>query len=118
MMPMRNPNLRLIIYAALMTVGVALMLLGITWLMFFGVALIVLAAYFSSRPWVSARHGVGFVVILAAAVDTLVRHSHQGDAFARETMPLWFWVSMIVLWLWAVLSEFHKSWKNGARHDA
>jgi len=40
---------KLVIYSTLVALGVILMLLGISWLMFLGIALIMLSAHFSSR---------------------------------------------------------------------
>ena len=45
---MENPSSRLVVYVTLMTLGVVLMLLGISWLMFLGLALIMLGTFTSA----------------------------------------------------------------------
>ena len=109
---MKNPNIRLIIYSALITVAVVLMLTGIASLKLFGLLLVVLAAHFSfQRRWTGTRRGVTLMFFAAAwAMDFILRW-HHGDAFARESTPLWFWVALIACWLWAILSEFQK-WRQ------
>jgi hypothetical protein len=110
-MRMKNPDTRLMIYSTLMTVGVALMLIGITWLMFFGIALVVLAAYFSSQRWTGSRHVVAFIVCAAVTVIEFVRQLDHKDVFAKQNVPLWLWITLGVIWLWAVLGEFYK-WRK------
>jgi hypothetical protein len=43
---MENSSTRLLIYVMLMTLGVVLMLVGISWLMFLGLALVMLSTFF------------------------------------------------------------------------
>jgi len=103
---------RLVIYSALFTIGIALMLLGITSLAFVGIALIVLAAFFSPQQRAGSRPLRGFIVCAVIAAVVLIRHLHRGDAFAQESLPLWFWVVLGVIWLWAILGEFQRWRKN------
>ena len=108
---MKNPSNRLLVYSALMTLGVILMLIGISWLMFFGLALNVLATY--SFPQKRARGGIRlFLFLSGAAVFLLISDLHDGDSFVQKTRPLWFWVVLAGAWLFGIISEFRRYQKS------
>jgi hypothetical protein len=107
---MENPTTRLIVYSTLMTLGVVLMLVGISWLMFLGLALVMLAELLST-----GRRGLrGFLVYAAVAIAILLRDMHDGVAFAQSPKPLWFWIALGCAWLWAIASEFQR-WRTGGQ---
>jgi hypothetical protein len=107
---MENPTTRLIVYSTLMTLGVVLMLLGISWLMFLGLALVMLAEFLSSR-----RRGLrGFLLWAAAAIAILLRDLHNGNAFVQGPKPLLLGIVLGGVWLWAVASEFQR-WRTGGK---
>ena len=103
--------MRLVVYATLMTLGVILMLLGISWLMFLGLALIMLATYSFSQKQASGRVGT-FLFLSAAAVFVLISDLHDGDAFVQKTRPLWFWIVLAGAWLFGIISEFRRYQKS------
>ena len=109
---MVNSSTRLVVYSGLMTLAVGLMLLGIVWLMLLGVAFALLACCFSLQRRPGARPLIAFVVCLALAVVSLTRHLSYGDAFARESLPFWHWITLPVIWLWAIVGEF-RAWRKG-----
>jgi hypothetical protein len=96
-----------------MTFGVGLLLLGISSFWFFGMLLVFLAASFSShRRWTGPRYHVALIFVAGAAVRELILHWRDGDVFAREPSPFWFWIVLIAIWLWSIVAEFHKWRKN------
>jgi hypothetical protein len=107
---MENPTTRLIVYSTLMTLGIVLMLLGIFWLMFLGLALVMLAEFLSSRN----RGLRGFLVCAAAAIAILLRDMHNGTAFVQGPNSFLFWIALGGVWLWAVASEFQR-WRTGGK---
>jgi hypothetical protein len=109
---MKNGSTRLVIYSTLMTLGVVLMLLGISWLMFLGLALIMLAAFFSSKQQDGGRRLAGFLLYAGGAVAFLVWDLRDGDAFVQKSPPVWFWTALAVAWTWGIVSEFHWWRKN------
>jgi hypothetical protein len=111
---MENPNLRLVAYGLLMTLGLVILLTGIPSLLLFGMALSILAACFSSRRRFGARSVIAFIVLTAVALREFFLRPHRGDAFTRESMPLTLWVALLAVWLWAILAEFYKWRKNRA----
>jgi hypothetical protein len=101
-------------FSALLTFGIVLMSFGIFWLMCFGVALCMLAAYFSSRSQ-SRAHRLGmFAVWVVAGVVFLVWDWHDGVTFVHRTPPLWFWILLAGAWLWNVVDEFYR-WRKSRR---
>jgi hypothetical protein len=110
---MEKSSTRLVIYSTLWILGVALMLLGITWLMFLGLTLIMLAESFSHRYRARDRtfRVVTVCIFGAITVRFLIRDLHRGVAFVLNAQPLWFWIALLGVWLWAVLSEFHQ-WRK------
>jgi hypothetical protein len=113
---MDNSKTRLLIYSMLMTLGVILILLGISWLMFLGAALIVLAAFFSSKQKAGSRRLMGFLLYAAGAVVFLFWDMHDGYAFAQKKPPIWAWVLIIGAGLGGIISEFWR-WRKYS-HDA
>ena len=103
---MENSGTKLVIHSTLWAVAVVLMLLGITWLMFLGLSLIMLASFFSSRRRTGGRGLAAFLIAAVAAAAVLFRDLHAGVAFAQEAQPWWFWILIIGVGLWAILSEF------------
>ena len=111
---MKDSSSRLVIYSTLMTLGVALMLLGPSWLMFLGLALIMLAAFFSSKQRDSGSlmgSLRAFLLYAAGAVVFLVLDLRYGEPFAQKAPPHWYWIALAVVWMWGLASEF-RCWRK------
>jgi hypothetical protein len=109
---MEDSSTRLVISTTLMTLGIVLMLLGISWLVFLGLALIMLSGLFPSQK-ADSRGLVAFMIYAAGALMFLILDLHDGDAFVQETQPLWFRIAMVGTWFWSVISEFRRWRKKG-----
>lgn len=108
---MEHSGIKLMIHSTLWALGVVLMLLGITWLMFLGLGLIMLASLFSSERRTGRRRLVAFLFYAVAAAAILFRDLHAGVAFAQEALPWWFWIVIIGVGLWGILSELGR-WRK------
>jgi hypothetical protein len=108
---MEHSSIKLMIHSTLWAVGVVLMLLGITWLMFLGLGLIMLASLFSSERRTGRRRLVAFLFYAVAAAAILFRDLNAGVAFAQEALPWWFWIVIIGVGLWGILSELGR-WRK------
>lgn len=117
---MKSSGTRFAILCLLVTTGTGLMLIGITWLLFLGLTLILLASSsFTQQHQIAGyRHKVfifpgacAFVFFLLALID--------GDAFVQQPRAKWFWILMSAVWLWAIAREFRRWSKNrrGADHS-
>jgi hypothetical protein len=109
---MKNSTLRFVIYSALWTVAVGLILLGITSLTFLGIGMAVLAVCFSVRQQGDNGPVLSFVVFAVIAVVNLILHLHHGDVFARQPRPLWSWIFLPVIWIGAIFIEFRSHRKS------
>ena len=103
---MSRSTINLMIYSVLVTLGVMLMALGVTWLMFLGVALTLLASFFSTQYPGGIRRFFGFLLYSIFAIVILILDSQAGDAFAHQWQPGWWWIVLAVIWLWCIISEF------------
>ena len=109
---MNNPRTRLVTFAALLTVGIALMLLHIPWLTCIGLGLIVLASRFSARvksraDWVLAffLYGTGAAVFLAWGwLDGSILHGSPPGK--------WYVILLLAGWFLALASECSR-WRKG-----
>jgi len=109
---MNNPRTRLVTFATLLTVGIALMLLHISWLSCVGLGLIVLASRFSSRvksraDWILALflYGTGAAVFLAGGwLDRSILHGSP----PRK----WYVILLVAAWLLGLASECSR-WRKG-----
>jgi hypothetical protein len=108
---MEHSGIKLMIHSTLWALGVVLMLLGITWLMFLGLGLIMLASFFSSQRRPGGRRLAVFLMYALAAVAILFRDLHAGVAFTQEALPWWFGIVILGVGLWAVLSELSR-WRR------
>jgi hypothetical protein len=111
---MEHSGTKLVIHSTLWALGVVLMLLGITWLMFLGLSLIMLASFFSSQRRTGGRGLAAFLICAAAAAAILFRDLHAGVAFAQEARPWWFWILILGAGLGGILSEFRR-WQADRR---
>lgn len=114
---MEDSNTKLVIGLTLWTVGVVLILLGIDWLMFLGLALTTLSIFFSSQKS-DDRTLVSFLITIALAFGFLILDSRDGVAFTQKTYPLWLWIAMVGLWVGGIIEESRKRPKSGNSHDA
>ena len=103
---MSRSTINLVIYSVLVTLGIVLMALGVTWLMFLGVALGLLASFFSFQYPAGIRRFFGFLLYSIFAVVILVLDSQAGDAFAHRWQPAWWWIVLAAIWLYCIISEF------------
>ncbi len=111
---MKNSSTRFATLSLLMTIGVVLMLIGITWLLFLGLTLIGLASYFFTQDHQVGgyRHKI-LLFIAACAFVFLLLALIDGDAFVRQPQPMW--ISMSAVWLWTIVCEFRRWQKNRNR---
>jgi hypothetical protein len=108
---MEIPSTKLVIYSALTALGVILMLVGISWLTFLGLALMMLAAHFASHK-VGGAGLAAFVLCAASAILFLFSDMHRGTAFAPKPQPLWFWIVVIGAGGLGILDQFRR-WRRG-----
>jgi hypothetical protein len=101
-----------ITYSTLFTVGIILMLLGISWLTFIGATVVLLSSFFSSRWPASFRIFLPLFIFLGGAVVDFIWSIRDGDIFSRTPPPLWFFALLIGALLWGVISEY-RSWQRG-----
>ena len=111
---MSRSTINLVIYSVLVTLGIVLMALGVTWLMFLGVALALLASFFSTQDPPGIRRFFGFLLYSIFAIVILLRDSHAGDTFAHQWQPSWWWIVLAAIWLYCIISEFRG--RREARH--
>jgi hypothetical protein len=92
---------RLALTLSLLTAGVGLMLVGMTWLSFLGVALVVLSDSCASgrRP-----NSAALWVCLAAVVWILMRDGRS--AFSRSTPEWWYIAGLVGVWCWGMIRAF------------
>jgi hypothetical protein len=105
---MNKSSMRLVACLALVTVSVALILTGIHWLLFVGLACAVLSSFFSQRrAWHLGRY-FALLLCIAGVVMDFVESWRDGNIFERKPMEIWWWVIFIGAWLWVVIDEFRK----------
>ncbi len=103
---MQNPNAKLATFAILLTTGVGLNLIGIAWLRFLGLGLMVLAAVFTSHPSRPSLRTL-FPVLAIIAVGGCL--AWEGSHNVRTPCPFWYWVVLVPVWLFALAWEY-RSW--------
>jgi hypothetical protein len=113
---MENSGTRLVVYVTLMTLGVVLMVLSIGWLMFLGLALITLAEFLVFQK--TTRSLRAFLTCAVGAVVILILDSRDGDAFVQGSRPIWFYVLLVGVGIWGIISAFQKWRKRGVPNDA
>ena len=109
---MRNSDMRLVVCLALFTIGVALILLGIRWLSFAGLACAVSSSFFSQRQ--RRNHG-RYIVLLFCLVGIVLDFMdgwRDGSIFKRKPLEIWWWAIFIGAWLWAVIDESRRWWSS------
>ena len=107
---MENSSCRFVVYLLLMTLGCVLMLLGISWLMFLGLALIQLGPFVvTQKPGISNL--ASFLMFAVSAVVFFILDLIHGDAFVQNARPLWFWVTVVAAWICAIITGFLK-WRK------
>ena len=99
---MKHLDMRLAISLMLLTVGVGVMLIGISWLTFFGLALVVVSTSTSANR---RARVIAVLLCLAGAVFGLTRGSR---AFSRDQVEWWYVVVLTGSWLGAVITLFHQ----------
>lgn len=107
---MNNSDMRFALTLSLLTAGLGLMLVGMSWLTFLGLALVVFSDSYMSRR---QPKPMALWVCLAGVVLGLMRGSR---AFSR-TPPEWWDATVLVgVWLWGVFSEFRR-WREERKHN-
>jgi hypothetical protein len=103
---MKNAGTRLVICSTLMTLSFLLILFGSTWMEFLGLGFISLALYFSSQQLPGGWSIASFLLCVAGAGAILDIDLNDRTAFAPRTHALWFWIAVVGIWLWRIISEF------------
>ena len=93
-------------YSALLTAGIACMLVGLRWLFFLGVALALFSNLFSSRRVSHWKPIFGLVVCLAYAAWVFVESYREETAFSREPPGILFFVLIVGAWLLGLALEW------------
>jgi hypothetical protein len=117
---MKGFNVRFATYLTSWTVGVALILVGVTRLFFIGLSLIILSSFFSHRGWTRFSRIrfrtdpplVSFSILFLYGVWRLIEGLRSGDVFVREPLGIWWLAALIVVWLWGVGAEYRHWWSE------
>jgi hypothetical protein len=112
---MNNSNIRFVAYSALLTAGVACMLVGLRWLFFLGLGLVFFSSWFSSYRVSRWKPIFGLVGCLAYAAWVLVQSCQDGTVFARQPPGIMFSVLFIAAWVLLLALEWSHS--RGTRQD-
>ena len=110
---MKNSSMRLTACLALVTAGVALILVGNRWLLFVGLACAVSSSFFSQRRVENVGRYIALLLCLVGIVMDFVEDWRDGDIFARKPMEIWWWAIFIAAWLWVVVDELRR-WRKYA----
>lgn len=108
---------QLIAYAAFLGIGIVLILTGISWLTFLGVAVALSAAFFSSQWPATSRTYIPLCIYLGGAVLELVWSVRDGDILARNPPPVVYAMILVGVWVWGVAAEvrcWHKARRAGS----
>ena len=103
------------IYALLMTVGVVLILINISWLTFLGLGVVLLSSFYSSRWPASSRALWPFVVCLLGAILQLSQDVYRGDIFNRKPVPMWLFIILTAMWLFGISMEYFSRCRAGSK---
>jgi hypothetical protein len=117
---MKNHNVRFAAYLTSSTVGVALILVGVTWLFFIGLSLIILSGCFSYRGWTGSSRRrfstdpplVGFSMLFLCGVCRFMEGLRSGDVLVREPMGIWWLAALLAIWLWGISAEYRHWWSE------
>jgi len=102
---MNSSKTKLAAYCAVLTAGVALLLVGLRWLFFLGLALTLLSSLFSSRrvsPW---KPLLGLLLCLAYAAWVFMQGYREGTLFSREPLGALFSALFAAFWIFALVLE-------------
>jgi len=116
---MKNSSIQFAAYLALLTVGMALIITGIQWLSFVGLALAIASGFFSSHWKFRPRGFTAVFICLAGAVWLFAADWRDGSVFNRKPMEWWFIVIFAAAWLWSIFREY-RCWRasRSITHDA
>ena len=94
----------------LLTAGVGLMLVGLSWLTFLGLALVILS---ESHAYDRKLNSTALWICFAGAVLGLIQGSHS---FSR-TPPAWWYVAMLVgIWIFGSFRQLGR-WRANRRQE-
>jgi len=103
---MNNSAKRRLAYSAVLTAGVICILTGIRWLLFLGLALVLVSSILSARRPASRKPLLGLIICLGYGAWVLVQSYREGTTFSREPVGIVFLVLFIGAWLWALILEW------------
>ncbi len=106
---MTNPTAKFLTSSALLTIGVVLMMLNVSWLTFLGLALVFFAGYYSPQGQVSQK---AILLCLVGAVFSLLA---GGNPLVPEPYEAWRPLYLLMLcgvWVWGLASEY-RAWRAG-----
>jgi len=105
--PQVNSSARLFaVYATLFSFGAVLMMVGISWITFLGLALVLLSLFFSSARSSGSRNLLPLVICLAGSIFQLVCSIRTGDILARTPPKMWYVFLICGVWICCLLSEY------------
>lgn len=93
---MSKARMKLAVFVILFTLGIALCLVGILWLTYLGIALILLSGQFSSS---GKKAGPAVLVILLAVLAYAGWHSWNTSDNTRMPLDWGYWCLFAALWL-------------------
>jgi len=96
---MRNPNAKLAVGLGLLTAGLIFVSLGIRWLFFAGLALVVLSGVLSFRQRTRLGSVLAWLLCIAAVIFLVLFSS-----YGVERPPL---VGLVAVWLAGIAEELH-----------
>ena len=109
---MKDSRMRLVVCLALVTVGVALLLPGIRWLFFVGLACVVSSSFFSRRRVTNLGRYFALLLCSVGIVKDFVESWQDGDIFERKPLEILWWFLFIAAWLWVVTDESRRWWSS------
>ena len=99
---MKNPNTKLAVSMGLLTAGMIFVSLGIRWLFFLGLALVVFSGVLSFRQRTRAGSVLAWLLCIAAGLFLV-----WFTSYGVERPPL---VALLAVWLSGIVDELH-SWR-------
>ena len=110
---MKSASTKLVASLGLVTFGAVLMFVGINWLTFVGLALVVLSTLFSPEGRSRVRVVIALLVCLGIAGWFFVSDSSRGEVFARTPRGGEF-LGVVVVWVWIVVVDIGR-WRLSRR---
>jgi hypothetical protein len=103
---LQNPRTQLAVCLMLLTVGMALFLVGIDWLVYLGIILLLVAGKFTSSLNKIDSWWTVAVIVAGVAIFAIDRLSIYGLDYVRTPRSPWEWSFFSVLWFACCIREY------------